>query len=201
MKTGEGPMTETESLQLITSMINKAQNRYSERGTLYLFWGWLIFFCCLVQFVALYFFKMLNAHYIWYLTWLGIVYQFVFIRRRKKEEKAKTYTEDFIGYVWLVFLICIFLLVFMQIYLDSGVTICPSILIIYGMPTMLTGAILRSRALKAGGIFCWILAVISVFLNYEFQLLLIALAVAGAWIIPGYTLRQKFKKTNMVLNK
>jgi len=32
-----------EALQLIESMINKAQNRFGENGTLYLLWGWVLF--------------------------------------------------------------------------------------------------------------------------------------------------------------
>lgn len=41
MNSEEVPMSETESLRLISSMINKAKNGFSESGTLYLFWGWL----------------------------------------------------------------------------------------------------------------------------------------------------------------
>jgi hypothetical protein len=41
MNSEEVPMSETESLRLISSMINKAKNDFSESGTLYLLWGWL----------------------------------------------------------------------------------------------------------------------------------------------------------------
>jgi hypothetical protein len=41
MNSEEVPMSETESLRLISSMINKAKNGFSESGTLYLLWGWL----------------------------------------------------------------------------------------------------------------------------------------------------------------
>jgi hypothetical protein len=39
-----------DRLLFIESMIHKAQNRYSENGTLYLLWGWSIFLCSLVQY-------------------------------------------------------------------------------------------------------------------------------------------------------
>lgn len=42
MEMEEIKMTEKESLELITSMINKAKNKVTESGALYLFWGWLI---------------------------------------------------------------------------------------------------------------------------------------------------------------
>ncbi len=66
----------------------------------------------------------------------------------------------------------------------------------YGMPTVLSGVILKFNPLKVGGICCWVLAILSTLVMYEFQLLLIALAVVAAWIIPGYLLKAKFKKEN-----
>ena len=62
------------------------------------------------------------------------------------------------------------------------------------MPTFLSGVILKSYALKIGGVFCWLLAILSVFINPEFQSLLITIAVVVAWIIPGYILKENLKK-------
>ncbi|MDQ6763073.1 MAG: hypothetical protein M3015_10670 [Bacteroidota bacterium] len=107
MNQGEKLMTETESMQLITSMINKAKNRFSETGMLYLFWGWLILFCCLVQFTALYFFNNQNAYYIWYVTWLAPIYQALYIRKMKKKRAVRTYTGEIIGYVFGLFTLCV----------------------------------------------------------------------------------------------
>src|ERR1700712_2430906 len=105
-------MTETESLQLITSMINKAKNRFTETGAIYILWGWMILVCCVVQFIALYFFDNQNAYNIWYATWLAPILQLVYAQRKKKSRTAKTYTEEIIGFVWVVFIICLALLVF-----------------------------------------------------------------------------------------
>jgi hypothetical protein len=69
-------------------------------------------------------------------------------------------------------------------------------LVLYGIPTFLSGVILKFKPLSTGGFICWFLAVAAMFIPYEYQLLLLALAVACAWIIPGYLLRSKFKKEN-----
>ncbi len=196
MNQGEKLMTETESMQLISSMINKAKNRFSENGMLYLLWGWLVLICCLVQFIELYFFNNQNAYYIWYATWLAPIYQVIYLRRFRKKRRVRTYTGEIIGFVWLVFLVCITLIVFILIYLKAYSVINPAVLIMYGMPTFLSGVILKFKPLRIGGICCWLLSVLSVFANYEFQLLCISLAVIVAWIIPGYLLRAKFKKEN-----
>ncbi len=185
MNQEEKMMTETESMQLITSMINKAKNRFSETGMLYLFWGWLILFCCLVQFTALYFFNNQNAYYIWYVTWLAPIYQAFYIRRMKKKRAVRTYTGEIIGFVWLVYLICITLTVFILIYIKAYQGINPAVLIMYGMPTFLSGIILKFKPLRIGAICCWALSIAALLVAYEFQLLFIGLAVILAWIIPG----------------
>jgi hypothetical protein len=102
MNPEEKQMTETESLQLITSMINKAKNRFNETGMLYLLWGWLILACCLVQFVAIHFFNNNKTYYVWYSTWLLLIYQFFYLRKRKAHRKVKMYTSEIVGFVWLV---------------------------------------------------------------------------------------------------
>ena len=189
-------MSETESMQLITSMINKAKNRFSETGMWYLFWGWIVIFCCLSQFIALYFFENQNAYYIWYLTWVAPIYQVIYMRRSKKVKRVKTYTGEIIGFVWFVYVICITLIIFLLIHIKAYSGINPAVLIMYGMPTFLSGIILKFKSLRIGAICCWILSILAVLVVYEFQLLLVALAVFLAWIVPGYLLKAKFKKEN-----
>ena len=61
---------------------------------------------------------------------------------------------------------------------------------------VLLGVIIKFKPLLIGGICCWLLSIMSMFVMYEFQLLLLAPAVIAAWLIPGYLLQQKFKKEN-----
>jgi hypothetical protein len=196
MNLEEKNITETESIQLITSMIKKAQNRFSESGILYIFWGWLILICCVVQFIALYFFNNQNAYYIWYVTLLAQIYQVFYLRKKGEKKTVRTYTDGIAGFVWLVFIICITLLIIIMIHLKAYTGIFSAVLVMYGMPTFLSGVILKFNPLKIGGICCWLLAIVSLFVMYEFQLLLIATAIIVAWMIPGYLLKAKFKKEN-----
>jgi hypothetical protein len=184
---------EQTSLQLIESMINKAKNNFSESGTLYLIWGIVVFICSMVQFIAIHFYHNENVYYIWFITWLVVIYQVIFISRKKKKAKAKTYTDDIIKYVWLCFVASLFLFLFILQYQKAVHSLNPAVLVLYGMPTFLSGAILKFRPLLIGGICCWILALGSVFVRDHYQSLFICAAVVVAWIIPGYLLRLKFK--------
>ena len=183
---------EHTSLQLIESMINKAKNNFSESGTLYLLWGIVIFICSMVQFIATYFYNNADVYYVWFLTWLVLIYQVVFLSKKAKTKRVKTYTDDILKYVWICFAILLFLFIFILQYQKSFLSINPAILVVYGMPTFLSGIILKFRPLVLGGISCWLLAIGSILVPAQFQSLFICAAVLLAWIIPGLLLRKKF---------
>ena len=196
MHPDELSMTETESIQLITSMINRAKNRFNETGFLYLLWGWVVLSCCVIQFVAMYFFDIQGAYYVWNSTWLVLIFQIFFLRKKRKQINVRTYTDDINKFVWIVFGICSILLVFILIQLRMYEVINPFILVMYGMPTFLSGIILKFKPLVIGAIGCWVFAIISPFINVNFHLLLIAGSIIAGWIIPGYLLKAKYKNDN-----
>jgi hypothetical protein len=45
-----------------------------------------------------------------------------------------------------------------------------------------------------GGISCWALAILSLFIPVQFHLLLISAAISIAWILPGWYMRKKYLK-------
>ncbi len=186
-----------ESLQLIQSMINKAKNNFSETGTLYLFWGFVILICSIGQFVAIHFFQAEKTYYVWSLTWLMALYQIIFLKNKAKKATVKTYTEEIVKYVWICFVSCLLLLSFILIKLQAYNCILPAILVMYGIPTFLSGIILQQPHLIRGGLFCWILSIGSIFVAYQYQLLFIAAAVLVAWIVPGIHLRKRYLKENI----
>ena len=195
MEKEEMPMTEKESILLITSMISKAQNRVRESGKLYLLWGWLIFFCSIIQFISLHFFNY-NAYYCWFATWVLLIYQILFLRKKKRTRRVKTYTEDINSFIWVAFFVCLMINLFVAIQFKRYELITPLLLTLYGMPTFLSGIILKFKPLIFGGIGCWLIALLSPFINVDYQLLLVAVSISVGWIIPGYLLKQKFKKEN-----
>jgi FtsH-binding integral membrane protein len=185
-----------ESIRAIQAMIEKAKDHFSENGHLYLLWGWVVLICSLGEFVLVQ--AGVEGHQmVWFLTWAAVIYQFIYLRKQQGREKVKTYAGSMIGYVWLAFFILMVLLAF---FLFRGnekanhVLLYPVFLALYGMPTFLCGALLKFRPLLYGGIGCWLLSVLSVYISPEYQLLLISVAMVIAWIVPGYLLRKKYQK-------
>jgi hypothetical protein len=188
-----------KSLAVIQTMINTARNQISESGHLYLLWGWVVFVCAIAQFVLLNYFNYEHHYNVWMLTWAAFIYQMIYLARKKRKEKVRTYADSLIGFVWLAFVVLMFLFGFLfgrEMGHEYYRMISPGFLALYGMPTFLSGIILKFRPLIIGGIFCWLLSAAASFIPYEYQLLLLALAMVVAWIIPGYAFRSKYKKEN-----
>lgn len=191
----QNELSAQSSLALIESMINKAQNRYSENGTLYLVWGWVVFICSLGQYLLLKFnfinFKQIGL--VWLITIPVMIYQFFFLSKKKKMEKVKTYTDEIIGYVWMTFGICMGLFSYIMAVFQIWQLFYPFIFLFYGIPTFLSGAIMRFKPLMIGGIVCWVLVLIAAQIHSIEIILLFIPAVLFGWIIPGYLLRARFK--------
>jgi hypothetical protein len=185
-----------DSLLLIDSMINQAKNRFTENGFLYLLWGWVILLSSVGHFVLIKLQLFKHPEMIWISTWLTIIYQVIYLVRRRKQETVKTYSEHIIGYVWMVFGISLGMISLILSKTNNWEMMNPLLLMLYGMPTFLSGVIMRFTALKAGGIICWGLSVVAVMVAPVYVLLLLAAAVIAAWIVPGYLLRKKFKNQN-----
>ena len=188
-----------QSFAVIQTMIETAKNQFRETGHLYLLWGWVVFICSVAQFILLSVFHYQYHYMVWTLTWLVFIYQVIYIIRRKRKERVRTYTDNIIGFVWIVFaiLMLLFGVVFgIQLGENYYKVISPGFLALYGMPTFLSGIILRFKPLIIGGIGCWLLSILCVYIPYDYQLLLVSVAMLIAWIIPGFKLRAKYKKVN-----
>ena len=190
-------MEPVHSLMLIESMIRTAKNRFSDNGHLYLLWGWVVLICSVGHFAAIQWNLFGHPEWIWGLTWVALLYQTVYLIRLKKKIRVSTYTDDILKAIWLVFVGCGLLLAVVVGRLGDWNTMYPLILMLYGIPTILSGTVLRFKPLVWGGIICWMLCMVSVFLPLRYNLLMVSLAVIAAWIIPGYMMKQKFAKENL----
>jgi len=197
METIGNDFSPQQSLALIESMINRAKDKFAEDGSMYLFWGWLVFACSLLQFMLLHVAQYPKHYLVWLATFPAFIYQFFYMRKKRKQQIVRTYTNYIIGYVWLTFCIVIILIGFLIGLLTGGdyyYHIVPLLLAVYGVPIFLTGIIIRFKSLIIGGAGCWVLCIVSTFIkNYDYQFLMIPMAMLIAWIIPGYMLRSKYK--------
>lgn len=212
-----------DSLRLINTMINKAKDAYHDTGVGAMLWGAVIAICSLTRFAEIQFnFKLpfdINL-----LTLFALIPQIFITIREKKTRRAKSYDERFLDYIWIGFGISIFLLIHVvNLTFDSWTPVSkeytllaghpspfkfsefvmPLFLILYGMPTFITGAACKIKPMLWGGLFCWICSIITVYTHYKVDLLLTALSALMAWFIPGLFLEREYrmaKKKEATLN-
>ena len=188
-----------QSFAIIQQMIDTAKNQFSENGYLYLLWGWVVLICSVAQFVLLTIFRYPYHYMVWMLTWVVFIYQIFYLIKEKRKSRVRTYADKIIGFVWIVFVILMFLFGFLfgnELGNNYYKVMSPCFLALYGMPTFLSGIILRFKPLILGGIGCWLLSIIALYVPYDYQLLLVPAAMIVAWIVPGYLMRAKYKKAN-----
>jgi hypothetical protein len=219
----EKKLTEQESLNLITMMINKAKESYHDTGIGAIMWGAVIAVCSLVRLAEIHFGYRLPFD-IYLLTLVAIIPQILISIREKKERKVKSYDDPYLDYIWLGFGISIFLLILIcnNIFNEWGAWtnqytpatgkgnsygfyefVGPLFLMLYGMPTFITGAACKFKPMLWGGIFCWICCIIAIYTSIKIDLLLTAASAILAWLVPGVIMEKEYriyKKEQVHLN-
>jgi uncharacterized protein with PQ loop repeat len=192
----EKKLTEKESLELITSMINKVKHSYIESGFGPLLWGILITFCSLMTYVQVSFHFTIGFD-VWLLSLFALVPQVYFAWRAKKQKNFTSHEEIVMNYVWSTFAICLFLLSFYSSKVHASNSIA-LYMMIYGMPTFITGGVCKFRPMIVGGIICWVCSIVSYYTDFANGMLLMALSACSAWLIPGIILRRRYLKLKNV---
>ena len=188
----EKKLTEAESLALITEMIGKVKNSYIESGIGPLSWGILIAFCSLFSYAEIKFdFKI--GFDIWLLSLFALIPQIYFGWRSKKQRKFRVHEEVTMDYVWSTFAICMFLLSYYGNVVQPPHHTALSMML-FGVPTFITGGVRQFKPMIIGGIVCWICSLTSLYTSYPESLLLMAISSCFAWLIPGIILRSRYLK-------
>lgn len=188
----ENKLSENESLKLITEMIGKAKSSYHSNGTSAIMWGIVIFFCSIFSFLQMHF-QFDTGFDIWWLMWVALVPQFVMIFKNCKNKNFVSYEETTMSYVWWAFgAMIVMLMFFNNFYRPSHSE--SLFLMLFGLPTFITGGMFRFKPMIIGAMICWILFAVSLYTEFKINLLLMALSALSAWLIPGIILRKKCKR-------
>jgi hypothetical protein len=216
MSQQEKQLTEKESLELITMMINKAKVAYYDTGFSAIMWGIIIAVCSLEKLAELQFNYRLPFD-IYLLTIVAIIPQIFIIKKENKEKKVKSYDDVYMDYIWLGFGICIFLMIFITNNIFSSLNpvisqyneiakgragwtdfkfsefVMPLFLLLYGLPTFITGAACKFKPMLWGGIFCWVCCIAAIYTTIKIDLLLTAASAIMAWLIPGIIIEKEYR--------
>lgn len=182
-----------QSIDLIQRMILKTKNAAADSSVFFLLWGWVVFIACLLQYFLKNIMQYQHHYYAWLMVIFGVAGSVYFGGKQDKEATVKTYISESIEQVWLAIGITFFILAF--IFGKIGYEHCFSFYImLYGIGCFVTGRLIKFSPLIWGGIGAWVLAVVSPYLTYDANILLMAASILISYIIPGYLLRKQYKK-------
>jgi len=180
-----------EKLDVIYEMIENSKNQIRENGFFYLLWGWLVLVASLSHFIMM---KM--GVFYSFLAWpvimtVGMVISVIAGIRMGKKAGHKSHIDNAVIYLWYGFFFA--LLVVLSFSIGGKIPwemTNALIIVMYGLGTFVSGGILKFKPLIVGGISCWIIALGVFVVPGDYMLLLVALSIIIAYLIPGYLLRR-----------
>ena len=189
----EKVLTEKGSLALITGMISRAKNHYHESGSSALLWGFANVICFVLAYLQEE--NWINLPFNPFLLMIiAVILQIFFSWKERASKRTVTYKDETHLYVWIAFGISILILTVAGGFSEIGYIVLPLILLLFGIPTFISGCIKKFNPLIFGGIVCWILSAISFFFRQNEVFLFVATGAFFAWVIPGFILRKNFYK-------
>lgn len=181
----------SEKLDVIYEMIENSKTRIRGNAFFFLLWGWLVLAASLTHFI------LLKLHIFYsFLAWpvimtIGMVISVIAGIRMGRKAGYRTHIDTAVIYLWYGFFFAMLVILAFAIggKIDWHITNA-LIIVMYGLGTFVSGGILKFKPLIIGGVSCWIIALGVFLLPGDYMLLLVALSIIIAYLIPGYLLRK-----------
>lgn len=183
-----------QSLRVIQSMIDRTKENVRDNSFYFLLWGWLVFTAAILHFGLMRFTTFDKPWLAWNLMWIGVILSIINGITQSKQERVKTYVGETMKNFGISQGIIFGSLAFIFGYYNLWHFSFPIYILIYAVACFFMGTILQFSLLKWTGLSCLLVMVASVFAGYQWQLLMMALAVLIAYIIPGHILKKQENK-------
>ncbi len=191
MEKEEKMMTGEESLKIITEMINKTKTNVRQSSFHLIFWGWLIFFCSLSEYLLSELTGYSSPWYVWYLVIPGVFVSLIYGFMLGRKAHVHTYADMINMWTWIGFLVVATVLMVILTLEKRYDLIPPFILLAAGFPTFISGQIIKFKPLIFGGISLWIIAIIAYFAGDNIAPFAVPAGMITGYLIPGYLIRRK----------
>ena len=203
----EKKMTERESLELITAMINRTKERYVGDGNIMLMWGYLSVVVAALVWILLV--KTHNPAWNWLWFAIGIIGGIatpIMDKKQRVKYGVKSYSDKLTSQIWTIvgisaFVATLFCLGFSLLKgYDAWKMMFAFALIIVPMAEMAQGIVIREKSLVIGGaiglvggifIVCCIAAEVPLYANMILPIFIVAFICM--MIIPGHIINRKAK--------
>lgn len=182
--------TPSESLQLIERMIAQSKQSFNRYSFYFLLWGILLVAAMVVNYVL-----VAQGNDLGPMAWpvvgvLGGVISGIHGARERKQLHQANAMDRLIKWLWVGFLATLFTTMVGSVS-SVGFVSVGSIMLLTGLPTFVTGQLMRFRPLILGGILFWILGTAAFFVDTQAMVLLYITSMVFGYLLPGYLLRRQ----------
>jgi hypothetical protein len=202
----EEQFSKSESLRLIEQMISAAKNDHRENGHGWLWWGWLLFAASILSALLVQIKQGQYVGWVWTAMTLVVIIVFIMESRAKKTHLVKTYIQELLEKFSAGFMISLMVIITANTIVanynqvdDKGQGIAFAFgyfYILYAFWMYIHASAIRFKPLKVGAYVNWAAAIaIFIIRDFQYAMLISAFAVAVGFLIPGYMLRNQYKKS------
>ena len=200
-------MTEKESLELITAMINRTRERYVGDGNIVLMWAYLSVAVAILLWIMLLVTHNQAWNWLWFLIGvIGGIATPIMDKKQRVKSGVKSYSDKLTSQIWTIVgcsafvatLFCLGFSLFMGY--DAWKMMFAFALIIVPMAEMAQGIVIKEKSLVIGGaiglacgifIVCCIAAGVPLYINMILPIFIVAFICM--MIIPGHIINNKAK--------
>lgn len=177
-----------DRISIIEDAIRKAKQEKTGAAFYYILWGTVLSLFAFMSYLALSLPSPGVQHlhsFAWIVFPLGGLLSFLKTRKDDQTEKVKPMNERLYLIVWGGVSLCLGTLTVFGMLAGQIHFLLPTVLIIFGFASFLTGGITRFRPSLIGGALCIICAGITMVLPLALQFLIGAIAMLFSNVIPG----------------
>lgn len=198
-------MSEQESLRIIQEMIVQTRNNFQRKSVdISIFWGYLVAFTAVLNFVLLNTLKEPNyAYLVWLLMIPGAVVSYFISKRIDRSAMVKTHIDSIVQYVWNGYGISVLLLqvVFWAVNVPHRMhfyLMTPVILLMMGAAQFVTAKACKYNPYYRGAVAFWLGAVCCVWSVWSgkvaYQFIILAVCAIVGFVVPNHVLKHKIKQ-------
>ncbi|HVU99109.1 MAG TPA: hypothetical protein VHE34_27995 [Puia sp.] len=182
-----------ESLKVIQTMIDKTKTSVADKSFYFLLWGWLVLIGALLQYFLYVIIQTPRHGAAWCIMFVGVIVS-VIRGAKEKSTPVKTYVDEGLTNIWICLFVVQTLIVFVFAKTGGWAYCYTAFILLYSIGCFLTGRLLKFPPLVWGAIACWGLAVLTMFVDVQTNMLMMAAAILISYIIPGHLLRTGYKE-------
>lgn len=185
-------MNTSDSFKIILEKIAEAQNAYQRISPYFLIWGIIMTMAGIGEYILVYRMQLQAGYAIWPVLGIsGGIISGIYSARQDKMSRSKTYYDLVFQYLWMGFTVTLILIIASCVI--NGLNPTPFVLLATGLPTLVTGGMVKSNSLRLGGIAFWLSGIIAFYIPQEYTGLLFSLAILLGYVWPGIILKKSEK--------